>query len=333
GQGRPAAEIVEALKAFYREQQLQYDNRNLPITGEPVDAFLFEHQRGYCEYFASSFATVLRLAGVPARLVGGYYGGRYNDLGGYYLVTDDMAHVWVEAYLEGRQGWVRVDPSTLAQNAGTALGASRAAGVDPWQRFADAFNYYWNRGVIAYDLNEQFRMLRRANDQLKGVGGAQWDSRLGVWLLVIVGAVAIVLGLSRWWRRPSAEGRLLRDLRRRLADKYDLKDIPESRGLQEIARQVEDRAVNEFVQIYSGAVYRDRKRGGGAEVEDVAAGDWQVSVAAGLSESLTSKQAGLVPLGRLPFWPGGPKKEAKRAFACGGHVPLRPRPESESSEV
>lgn len=251
-------EIVEALKAFFRDQQLQYDNRNLQLGEDPVDTFLFEQQRGYCEFFASSFATVLRAAGVPARLVGGYYGGRYNDLGGYYLVTDDMAHVWVEVYLEARQGWVRVDPSTLAQNAGSALGAARARGVDPWQRFADAFDYYWNRGVIAYDLNQQFRLLRRTNEQLRGMERLQWDRQMGLWLLVVVAAVATVLGLVRFLRRPSLEGRLLRDLRRRLADKYGLKEIPENRGLQEIAGQVDDRAVSEFVRIYSRAVYRDR---------------------------------------------------------------------------
>ncbi|HKL49196.1 MAG TPA: DUF3488 and transglutaminase-like domain-containing protein, partial [Desulfuromonadales bacterium] len=165
GRGR-----VSLLQDFFREQQLQYDDSDLPLMARPVEGFLFEHRRGYCEFFASSFATVLRLAGVPARLVGGYYGGRYNDLGGYYLVTDDMAHVWVEAYLDDREGWVRLDPSKLAQNAGTALGAGRASGVDPWQRFADAFDYYWNRGVIAYDLKEQFSMLRRANEQFRDVG-------------------------------------------------------------------------------------------------------------------------------------------------------------------
>ena len=48
----------------------------------PVDDFLFGTRRGYCEFFASAYATLARLVGIPARLVGGYYGGDYNALGG-----------------------------------------------------------------------------------------------------------------------------------------------------------------------------------------------------------------------------------------------------------
>lgn len=261
-EGETGEKRVSLLRDFFREQQLQYDDSSLPLMTRPVEGFLFEHRRGYCEFFASSFATVLRLAGVPARLVGGYYGGRYNDLGGYYLVTDDMAHVWVEAYLDDREGWVRVDPSTLAQNAGTALGAGRSSGVDPWQRFADSFDYYWNRGVIAYDLKEQFSMLRRANDQFRDVGRFRWDRSTIGWFLAIVGTAGGALGLVHLWRRPSMEGRLLKRLHRRLAIKYDMKEVPDSLGLHELAGKVHDPAVTEFVQIYSRAVYRDRRLGG-----------------------------------------------------------------------
>lgn len=261
-EGETDEERVNLLRDFFREQQLQYDDTGLPLMTRPVEGFLFEHRRGYCEFFASSFATVLRLAGVPARLVGGYYGGRYNNLGGYYLVTDDMAHVWVEAYLDDRKGWVRVDPSTLAQNAGTALGAGRSSGVDPWQRFADAFDYYWNRGVIAYDLKEQFGMLRRATDQFRDMGRPGWDRSTIGWFLAIVGAAGGALGLVHLWRRPSMESRLLKQLRRRLAIKYDMKEVPASLGLHELAGKVHDPAVTEFVQIYSRAVYRDRRLSG-----------------------------------------------------------------------
>ena len=100
---------IEKLSRFFQQQQLSYSATRLPATADPIDTFLFVSKRGYCEYFASSFAILLRLAGVPTRLVGGYLGGDYNELGGYYLITQDLAHVWVEA-LNDEGIWQRIDP-------------------------------------------------------------------------------------------------------------------------------------------------------------------------------------------------------------------------------
>ncbi len=98
-EGGSAKERIELLKQFFLQQNLTYANTDLPGSESPMEEFLFIKKRGYCEFFASSFALLLRMADVPARLVGGYLGGNYNNLGDYYQVTEDMAHVWVEAWL------------------------------------------------------------------------------------------------------------------------------------------------------------------------------------------------------------------------------------------
>src|SRR5690606_29331367 len=104
------AEILQAATAFFQQQLLSY-TLNPPLMREDaVDAFLFEHKRGFCEHFASAFAFALRAAGVPARIVGGYQGGEINPVDGYFTVRQYDAHVWVEAWIEGR-GWVRADPT------------------------------------------------------------------------------------------------------------------------------------------------------------------------------------------------------------------------------
>jgi transglutaminase-like putative cysteine protease len=128
--GESTAARLAALAAFFRERQLTYAQEDLPGGLDPIDSFLFEQRRGYCEFFASAYVTLARLAGVPARLVGGYHGGEYNPLGGYYLVTDDTAHVWAEV-LTAAGVWQRVDPSQWATNAGTAKGARSAPGGGP----------------------------------------------------------------------------------------------------------------------------------------------------------------------------------------------------------
>ncbi|WP_323675963.1 transglutaminase domain-containing protein [Halorubellus sp. PRR65] len=79
-----------------------------PVTRQ----FLFEMEAGYCQYFASSMAVMLRSQGVPARYVVGYAPG--TQIGEEtYAVTGSQAHAWVEVYFEG-VGWVRFDPTPSA---------------------------------------------------------------------------------------------------------------------------------------------------------------------------------------------------------------------------
>ena len=68
------------------------------LTLDPVVDFLKNHRQGHCEYFSSALVMMLRSLGIPARLVVGYYGPEYNDIGKFYQVEMRHAHVWVEAY-------------------------------------------------------------------------------------------------------------------------------------------------------------------------------------------------------------------------------------------
>jgi transglutaminase-like putative cysteine protease len=88
-------------------------NYSLNATTDPsrpvTRQFLFELDAGYCQYFASSMAVMLRSQGIPARYVVGYAPG--TQIGEEtYAVTGSKAHAWVEAYFEG-VGWVRFDPT------------------------------------------------------------------------------------------------------------------------------------------------------------------------------------------------------------------------------
>jgi hypothetical protein len=53
----------------------------------------------------------MRLAGIPARVVTGYLGGEYNELGHFILVRQADAHAWCEVWLP-ENGWTRVDPTS-----------------------------------------------------------------------------------------------------------------------------------------------------------------------------------------------------------------------------
>ena len=50
-------------------------SRKPPAGMRPVDDFLFNSKRGYCEHYASAMVLMLRTIGIPARIVTGFYGG------------------------------------------------------------------------------------------------------------------------------------------------------------------------------------------------------------------------------------------------------------------
>ena len=81
----------------------------------PITYFLLTSHQGYCQYFASSMATMLRALGIPARVVGGYGGGTEDDSSAgahtvIHRVTTTDAHNWVEAYFP-TYGWIPFEPT------------------------------------------------------------------------------------------------------------------------------------------------------------------------------------------------------------------------------
>jgi transglutaminase-like putative cysteine protease len=77
--------------------------------GQVASSFVFDMEEGYCVYFASAMAAMLRTQDVPARMVVGYTPGQQVGPD-EYVVRGLDAHAWVEVYL-GDLGWVRFDPT------------------------------------------------------------------------------------------------------------------------------------------------------------------------------------------------------------------------------
>jgi hypothetical protein len=94
---------------------------DVPNHRFPLESFLFEDKAGYCQQFAGSMALMLRMIGVPARVVSGFAPGSPNSDNGSYVVHDFDAHSWVEVYFRGL-GWVTFDPTPPAAPAETGAG-------------------------------------------------------------------------------------------------------------------------------------------------------------------------------------------------------------------
>lgn len=104
---------ARAIEAHLRTFPYTLDLPAPPAGAEIADFFLFELQRGYCDYYATTMIVMARSVGIPARLAVGYVAGRYDDARGRYVVTEFEAHSWAELYFPG-VGWVPFEP-TAAQ--------------------------------------------------------------------------------------------------------------------------------------------------------------------------------------------------------------------------
>lgn len=250
---------VDFLEGYFRNGGYRYSTRDLVTGDRALEQFLFEKKQGHCEFFASTFALLLRAAGVPCRLVGGYLGGEYNQLGGYYLVTDDKAHVWVEAYIEGR-GWQRIDPSSFAANAGDVWKAPVEHSIRlRITQALDSLNHTWNRSVITYDLEQQITIARHLGSRLQGLDPSAMLRNAAPYLAGALLLVGVMFGIGRASLFRSREQRILRSFLHAVEKEFDLSTGDGGAGLFEIASAVGNRHVSDFTAIYAGAVYRDRR--------------------------------------------------------------------------
>lgn len=172
---KSAQEIVNRALTMFRQQPFVYTLAPPRLGNNPMDDFLFNTRRGFCEHYASSFVFLMRAAGVPARVVTGYQGGELNPVGNYLIVRQSDAHAWAEVWLQDR-GWVRVDPTAAVspQRVESGINAALPDSAElpmlarrdyPLLRKLylnwDAVNNGWNQYVLGYNQQRQLDLLAR----------------------------------------------------------------------------------------------------------------------------------------------------------------------------
>lgn len=174
--------------------------------------FLFIRKKGHCEYFASAMVILLRLNGIPARMVNGFSGGEWNEMGDYLIVRQKHAHSWVEAYMPGK-GWAVYDPTP--PDPGAAIQTSHALGHS-----MDLMRLYWQRYVVKYTMKDQERIVnffnQESRDMIKSLKSLKtlkardvlrymWEK---IWIPIIAGGIILLLILLRKnaWRWPGLAG-------------------------------------------------------------------------------------------------------------------------------
>jgi len=202
-QSGSSAEVVSRALNMFRTQLFFYTLVPPELGRNPVDEFLFDTRRGFCEHYASAFVFLMRAAGIPARVVTGYQGGEMNPLADYLIVRQSEAHAWAEVWLDG-QGWLRVDPTAAVSPARIEVGLAAAVPqgeplplavrgdfrfIKQMRFTLDAITNSWNQWVLGYTPDRQLHLMERL-----GLGKPSWQT-LVLLLMGAAGAVLLVLGI------------------------------------------------------------------------------------------------------------------------------------------
>jgi hypothetical protein len=164
-----------------------------------VDQFLLKEHRGHCEYFAAGMVALMSALNVPARIVGGFYGGTLNPLTGYFIVRLEDAHAWVEVW-DGK-AWQTFDPTPASLRPGNAQeGLMRVYAF----AVADWINYFWDRHILTYGLGDQLSLAVAIIERLRAAGGALTAAlhtaalRMYLsWLISLIVAGLVIVMLTR----------------------------------------------------------------------------------------------------------------------------------------
>ena len=133
----------------------------------PLEDFLFEYRSGHCEYFASAMVLMLRTQDIPARLVTGFLGAELNPIEDYYIVRQQNAHAWVEAWTDDQ--WRIYDPTPPD---GRPAAAPRDLKLIVQQMY-DYVAFRWDRYVLTYGSQDQKSFFRDVRDRI-AAAWARW---------------------------------------------------------------------------------------------------------------------------------------------------------------
>ena len=232
----PEQKINKALQ-MYREQNFIYTLRPPLYRDNPIDDFLFNSKKGFCEHYAASFVYLMRAAGLPARIVTGYQGGELNPNGNYLIIRQSDAHAWAEVWLANK-GWVRIDPTAAVSPARVEQGIGEALRDNdalpflarrdfPLLRKAflnfDSINNGWNQWVLGYDDKKQLDFLNKLSGKKLGL------SDLVFWMM---GLITLVMLITSYFLLKQAKAKLspAQQLYQRYLKKLKRADLQPSTG-------------------------------------------------------------------------------------------------------
>jgi hypothetical protein len=263
--GMSDREKIDDVLRFLGSPEFSYSLEGLPNAMNALEQFIFVGKKGNCEYFAAAMGVMLRMAGVPARLVAGYRGGVYNEAGGYYMVQEQNAHVWVEAWSAETGAWTRYDPTPIGEGAGAGLSV-----YDTFEMYLDLLDYQWSKLIVNYNWETQMELVQNVREIIRNPRASLTPTRDGfrrlgsalsapAGILAGLSACAALFYLLRALKNRRPEMTLLRDFSRAMRRHGYRRH--ESEGLSEFLARVDDAGLRllalPFVRSFEKYYYID----------------------------------------------------------------------------
>ncbi len=220
-------EFVNNMLRYINQEPFWYRLSPAPIGlgAEQLDRFWFKTREGYCEHYASAFSFILRSAGIPSRVLVGYFGGEWNPIAQYLTVRQKDAHAWVEYWKNGK-GWQRVDPTrAVAQQridpTIRELNTRTLAFYNDWENYRfyvswlektqlsiASLQFFWERWLLFYNKERQSSLF----DSI-GFDSLSWIALFGAWAAAVSLFVTLIAAWYQWKRNREADP-LLREYHR-----------------------------------------------------------------------------------------------------------------------
>jgi len=198
-------ERVKKVIQLFQSADLTYTLKPKPLDlNNSTDSFLFDSKFGYCVHFASSFVTMSRMVGVPARVVTGYLGDPSNSVNNYLAVKERNAHAWAELLIDER--WVRYETTAWASKIEEESQALLNQNSDTKEQTSQInlylmyIKYQVETWILHYSHFRQLELLDKARNDPIFV--AKFVA--SILFLILISFLTI-----RYIRRPKCEDKLL----------------------------------------------------------------------------------------------------------------------------
>ncbi|QGJ70033.1 Hypothetical protein PBC10988_17220 [Planctomycetales bacterium 10988] len=157
--------VAFTLQSYLRDSgEFRYSVTTRPAQDrniDPIVRFLRDDKQGHCEFYASALALMLRSQGIPARVVTGFSGGEWNDLGKFYKFRQYHAHAWVEAYIpqgEEKPGyWLTLDATPPDER--DLFVEEQAIGFVIWRQITDYLDSVWSTYIMGMNASRQYQII------------------------------------------------------------------------------------------------------------------------------------------------------------------------------
>lgn len=171
----------------------EYDLNVSVDAEEPVASFL-QLKRGHCELFATTMALAARELGFASRVVNGYLGGDWNEVGSFMQIRSLHAHSWVEVWLDGR--WQLMDATPPTRDAMLSIN------FPTMEQMWESLKLSWYRYVLEFQNSDRILFVQELWENIK---------RYSIWLVALCCCVMLIVlfycygrdQYRRWFRQGS----------------------------------------------------------------------------------------------------------------------------------